>query len=869
MEILAFLIAVAGLVTALRALKKISRLEAQIARLAKLTIAQTPQTTVPEPGAVSAKPVESTNWKGERVENPATRPSSAISEPARMPRISPKPSRDMEQAVASRWFVWIGGVALAIGGLLFVKYAHDHSLISPTTRIILGLLLGAACIAGGDRLLRRKLESNYVPPALSAAGLAIIFASIYAAYALYELVPPTTAFVGLGLTGLGALALSLRQGPLIAALGLAGSYLTPTIISSPDPSAWNFFPYLFVILIASFAVLRKRSWWWLGYVSVIASAAWALLWLNGPYEAADTLPIQLFALTLGATAFFAISGLSIFKAENGSLLSPLSMTLPLQIASSGVAAASIVLAAVVFKSEHAPLALGMFLMGMAAVSLISWCKAGTTLAALAASALTFYVLMGWSQASLTTWAMDEQGFWSNVLGGDAPEFLRYALATGAAFTAAGILGVAAKRPPVTWATLASGSAFLYLWGAWARVDDLLLDKWWAMIAAVTALLLLSTIWARRNALADTRQNLSCGLLAIGAAALLVFGEDRMFDNIWLTLAIAILATAYAFLRKAIPLVLLGPTAAALGSFTALRLFVSREIWTDNIALPLGKHWPIYGYGVPAFLFYMASRSLKSSGDTRSATAFEALTLGLAISLVSLELRVLIAGGIGSDSLSLLEMSAHILTWLGASYGLIYRQKIFSSFVSLWGARILLSMAIGAILILSLGLLNPVFTEEPFPGNLAFNTLLLAYAAPAILLALISRNLQSLNWGKLKLPFGIAALVLALTYITLETKRVFQGPAMVAWSLSIAESYAYSVVWLASGLALFLAGIKLGHQHLRYAGLAVLALVVCKVFLWDMAELDGIYRILSFMGLGLCLIGMGWVYTRFVQSAAKA
>src|SRR6185503_11402139 len=40
------------------------------------------------------------------------------SEPAiKMPQA---PKRDMEQALASRWFVWIGGVAIAIGGLLFV-----------------------------------------------------------------------------------------------------------------------------------------------------------------------------------------------------------------------------------------------------------------------------------------------------------------------------------------------------------------------------------------------------------------------------------------------------------------------------------------------------------------------------------------------------------------------------------------------------------------------------------------------------------------------------------------------------------------------------------------------------------------------------
>ena len=231
----------------------------------------------------------------------------------------------MEQALASRWFVWIGGVAIAIGGLLFVKYAYDNGLISPPLQIFLGLLLGAGLIFAGDTLHRKTpatAEPNYVPAALSAAGLATAFGSIYAAYALYELVEPTTDFIGLALVALGALALSFRQGPLIAALGILGSYVTPMMISSPDPSGWSFFPYLLIILGASFAVLRKRPWWWLGYASIVGSALWSFLWIGGPFEAADIVPIGLFALCIGAISLFAISGRAILASALGIAFEP-------------------------------------------------------------------------------------------------------------------------------------------------------------------------------------------------------------------------------------------------------------------------------------------------------------------------------------------------------------------------------------------------------------------------------------------------------------------------------------------------------------------------------------------------------------------
>ena len=49
-----------------------------------------------------------------------------------------------------------------------------------------------------------------------------------------------------------------------------------------------------------------------------------------------------------------------------------------------------------------------------------------------------------------------------------------------------------------------------------------------------------------------------------------------------------------------------------------------------------------------------------------------------------------------------------------------------------------------------------------------------------------------------------------------------------------------------------------------AGLGVMALVVLKVFGVDMSNLEGLYRIASFVGLGFCLVGIGWLYQRFVQ-----
>jgi uncharacterized membrane protein len=937
----------------------------------------------PEPAAAEAEPVPAAPKQQEKA--PSTR-------------------RDIEQAIASRWLVWVGGLAIAIGGLLFVKYAYDNGYISPALQIFLGLALAAALIFAGDRLRRASAlpaESNYVPAALSAAGLAVAFGSIFAAYALYELIEPTTAFAGLALAGLGALALSLRQGPLIAALGLIGSYATPTIIPSEHPNAWSFFPCLLIIMAACFAVLRRRPWHWLGYAAIAGSALWEFLWLAGPYQQGDTAALGLCALAFGAIAMFGISVRDVLSQASGSLQKPMTMSQPLMIGATGMSVAALVLATLVVRSGHDALALALFFTGMACVAVFSWFKRGNSLAAAAAALLSLIVLLGWREAAFHEWVMDESGLWTTMLLGQAPQFLHWMLGAGLAFTALGIAGYFRRQTPLIWACIAAGSALLFLTGAWARVDALLEFQTWAMLAIASAAILLGAVWLRRAHMSRPEDNLAAGFVCAGSALLALFAADRLFDHVWLTLACAVLALAYAGLTRFLAVGLLGPVSAAFGTLTTVRLFAARELWLDERALPLGQHWPLYGYGAPAALLLLASRWLKAAGHVKSAVSLEAVSLGLAISLVSLELRVLIGGGVTAEHPQLLEVSAHILTWLGAAYGLLYRQRLYSSLIASWGARILLAASCLALAGGPLLILNPIFSGEPLQGGAVFNALLLAFLAPASLIWLISRRLEpagmepvrpflelfavflltvflslaikrlcngplvsiwpideveaslhilawlglasalvwrsrllsppaslwgaraltgisaagiitctfgafnpvlsrlplrggavinslllayiapiallafmaqrlgALGWTKVRPAFAGAALVLAMAYLTLETKRLFQGPDMMAAALSNAESYAYSAVWLAAALALFLAGIRMAQQYVRYAGLGVIVLVVLKVFLLDMSNLEGLYRITSFIGLGLCLVGIGWLHQRFVQKPAAA
>ena len=84
-----------------------------------------------------------------------------------------------------------------------------------------------------------------------------------------------------------------------------------------------------------------------------------------------------------------------------------------------------------------------------------------------------------------------------------------------------------------------------------------------------------------------------------------------------------------------------------------------------------------------------------------------------------------------------------------------------------------------------------------------------------------------------------------------------------------EWYAYSAVWLVLGLALLAYGLWRRSTTMRMAsGLFVLA-SVAKIFLFDLAGLQGILRAASFIGLGLALIGIGLVYQKLVFARPSA
>ena len=84
--------------------------------------------------------------------------------------------------------------------------------------------------------------------------------------------------------------------------------------------------------------------------------------------------------------------------------------------------------------------------------------------------------------------------------------------------------------------------------------------------------------------------------------------------------------------------------------------------------------------------------------------------------------------------------------------------------------------------------------------------------------------------------------------------------------SDAEFYGYSVAWLIYGGLLLALAIWRRLPALRHAAAGIVLLVVFKVFLGDASGLTGLYRFASFLGLGLTLVALGYLYQRMLKRA---
>jgi uncharacterized membrane protein len=167
-----------------------------------------------------------------------------------------------------------------------------------------------------------------------------------------------------------------------------------------------------------------------------------------------------------------------------------------------------------------------------------------------------------------------------------------------------------------------------------------------------------------------------------------------------------------------------------------------------------------------------------------------------------------------------------------------------------------------------GSVLPVYQFWPWldlPGWGLINVSLLALGTPALILLGIGWFLRQdpqraiANYGRVLSVFGVFTL---FTLMLVEIRH-FYHPKQLQGPMEDVEFYSYSAGMLLFGVALLVIGVAIQNKGSRMLSFVFVLGAVLKVFLWDAAGLDGLWRVLSFFGMGLSLLAISWLYARFV------
>jgi uncharacterized membrane protein len=88
-----------------------------------------------------------------------------------------------------------------------------------------------------------------------------------------------------------------------------------------------------------------------------------------------------------------------------------------------------------------------------------------------------------------------------------------------------------------------------------------------------------------------------------------------------------------------------------------------------------------------------------------------------------------------------------------------------------------------------------------------------------------------------------------------------GGATPATGATQASQLLLSGLWTVTGVAILVVGLTVDRRPLRLGGLALLGLAAVKVFAVDLAHLESVYRVASFLALGLLLLSGAFAYQR--------
>lgn len=833
--------------------------------------------------------------------------------PPSVPPTPPAQPESFEMRLGTYWFVRIG-IVMVLTALAFLgNYAYQHyiGLVGPGGKIALMYGASFGLLAAGKILPRKHASLKNYGQVLFAGGLAAVYFTTYAAHHFENVRIISSALLdGLLLFGWTAFIVWLadrHKSELLAVFAIGLAYYTGLIT---DVGSFTLLSNLLLAAAAVFFLVRNR-WVSLTFLSLAASYGSYFYWryyagtahsdqLTGQWAIVGYWMIFTTAVFLTRDAAFAGRRRASFLSfNNGAAFCLLAATLyhqhtgnfwKLALASGTMLLALAPLARKFLKEDQLPsrayLTQGLLLATLGIISKLS----GPTLALVLATESAWLLIFS------TQWKSRITRFGSIITAALAAAFLINSFDTGDAlmwWKAAGIgsfllfnaiwsgrhetgIGEDIRPQPVYFSLLALGvwsfatfrladptAMGLILVGTgfaltlahrFVRVPEIpLLSQAVIVIGqavgffyllahpgqqigfewtypALIAMTLALTIWWKRQSSLQVEDNSRFGFEATyavtGAALVALWAPELVSPSHWIYLSIvlSVVWLGFGFLARS------WPTMAAGQIFLVGAYFQTLAALIDGHEPPMTCAIAVF---CACFAFAAIGRLLKE--DKASSVA--------------------------------LSILSHIYQWAGA---VLVVASVMTYLASPLRFLVLTLAFAGSLAGAARGARYPFW-----PG--------LAMASAGAFWWLIGWPQFGAEWQSL-----VAILILAGAQALLRKRpesNFLNEQGHYAWIAAVAgalwlyvsrvvivqasgEHFYLTASWAILAFVLFGAGFVLRERLYRWAALTVLGSALARVIILDVWKLETLYRILSFLALGIVLLALGYVYTRFQERIAK-
>ena len=694
-------------------------------------------------------------------------------------------SASLEESFGTKWTVWIGGIAFALGGIFMVRHSIESGYFGPGVRIILAVLFGLVLLAIGEWTRRKSwlterlpMNNISIPAMTTAAGIVVLYASAYGAYALYGFIDGGVAFALMAfVSALGMLA-AIHHGKSLAAIGFVGAYVTPLLASSSDPSIVAVIAYLIFVTASVCAFARISNWVWLVVCSAVAAPIWALLIIWQASVLEHKLEIAAYigclAIIFVVTYFWRAGDFG--KKEKfakmefvsaGTLATLGALALLLEY-SAGTTAGILGLLAVLF---------GMFIM------LASLYSSAIFMIVIAAGLFLFHISIA------LFLSLEVIGSVQEVSGRDGYVFLHWQIAIASAVliisSTIWLLRNMTRNVIVAeiWSLTGTIAPIIALILVWSRLENWYSAQfyaWWGLVLglvfSVITLRLLMVWPARRN-------SLEFAAWPVAVVAVTCFSLAIVLDGPWLTIALALTAMGTVAVACQLGVYQLVPVSSILAILLVLRSIIMPEILIGGVGETPVFNWLLWTYGIPATCFFVSARLLESLTNThKHRQCLDAVSMILAVGLVITQIRHMFHGDVFFifASLDLPEAACLLIagTVMAIGYGRS-AQKLKNQIMQT-GSDFLAMIFFSVILVLLVLVLNPLVTKEPVGDGLLFNHLTLAYLLTGLCGFVFAWDARQRKRPAYVVTIaGIAASVLLFFWAHLAIRHIFHGDSQFA------------------------------------------------------------------------------------------